>query len=99
MTICAPEQTLCSSVCVSLQSDVNNCGACGRTCTASEVCQAGTCFAGGCSSGLNGCGAGGHSCVDNRSDPNFCGSCGNRCDQTEVCAPFLNPADARTAQG
>jgi hypothetical protein len=38
---CPTGQTLCSGVCVNLQSDPNNCGACGTVCA--RGCQNGTC--------------------------------------------------------
>ena len=34
----------CSGICRDLQTDAANCGTCGGTCTATEVCQSGLCF-------------------------------------------------------
>jgi hypothetical protein len=34
---------LCNGVCVDLQTDVNNCGACGTKCTSGQTCTAGKC--------------------------------------------------------
>ncbi|MCP4675946.1 MAG: hypothetical protein GY854_10655, partial [Deltaproteobacteria bacterium] len=43
-TFCVPGETCCDdSYCVDLQSDVNNCGACGRWCWAWEQCSGGSC--------------------------------------------------------
>lgn len=36
-------QTLCTSACVNTQTDTNNCGMCGRMCSAGQVCTAGAC--------------------------------------------------------
>lgn len=38
---CTPAQTDCNGVCVDLNSDEANCGACGRACGAGEVCNNG----------------------------------------------------------
>jgi Stigma-specific protein, Stig1 len=40
---CAADQRLCSNACVSLQSDAQNCGACGNACGAGQGCSAGAC--------------------------------------------------------
>ncbi len=40
---CATGQVLCGDVCVPVQSDSNNCGACGIRCSAGQSCQAGFC--------------------------------------------------------
>jgi hypothetical protein len=40
---CPADQRLCSSACVSLQSDARNCGACGNVCGASQGCSVGAC--------------------------------------------------------
>ena len=40
---CATDQHVCSSACVSLQSDAKNCGACGNVCAAGQGCAAGAC--------------------------------------------------------
>ncbi|MBL8602482.1 MAG: hypothetical protein JNK72_11220 [Myxococcales bacterium] len=65
---------------------VNNCGGCGRACTAptggSVTCQAGACV-GGCPSGQTICNS---ACVALTTDANNCGSCGNRCQSGQSCA-------------
>ncbi|MFT3714329.1 MAG: DUF6184 family natural product biosynthesis lipoprotein [Archangium sp.] len=40
---CGQGQTCCSNACVNLQTDRNNCGACGTTCGSSVSCQSGQC--------------------------------------------------------
>ena len=40
---CGSGQTLCNGVCVLLQSDPNNCGACGTTCPTGETCSSSRC--------------------------------------------------------
>ena len=42
---CAHDQMLCGAVCVDLQTDVNNCGACNQQCGAGAACMNGTCQA------------------------------------------------------
>lgn len=41
--ICPAGQTACGESCRSFQTDAANCGACGRTCAAGEVCSQGSC--------------------------------------------------------
>lgn len=40
---CGQGQTCCNNACVNLQTDRDNCGACGTTCGASVSCQSGVC--------------------------------------------------------
>lgn len=40
---CAADQGICGNTCISLLTDQNNCGACGKTCGASQGCSAGAC--------------------------------------------------------
>jgi hypothetical protein len=77
----------CSGTCVSsLQTDPNNCGRCGNVCAlprvAPNLCVAGACAVGGCTTtefgncdgvATNGCES---SLVSN---PSHCGACGNAC--------------------
>jgi len=57
--ICPSNQTACGESCRAFQTDPRNCGGCGNTCPAAEVCQAGACTtcALGCHS-ARGCQAG-----------------------------------------
>ncbi len=41
--VCPPGQTSCNGVCKDLQSDVNNCGACGNMCPGGDSCLSGVC--------------------------------------------------------
>jgi hypothetical protein len=45
-TVCPTGQTACSGVCVNLQIDRNNCGACGTKCGVLRSCKAGKCLLG-----------------------------------------------------
>jgi len=92
---CPPGLTDCSHlwgfpICKNLQSDPNNCGACGASCP--EVANA-TSFCGPegpygqpncgivCNSGYTNCAGpyGDVTCVNTGNDPNNCGSCGRVC--------------------
>ena len=87
----APET--CNGVCVDLQSDEANCGACGVVCPEGETCQAGACRCGGsrtCGSGLTCCSG---TCVDLLTDLNNCTACGN------VCPPQLANAEVACGPG
>ena len=46
---CPPNQTQCGAACFNLQSDSNNCGACGAFCSTDQVCVAGACTYDTCS--------------------------------------------------
>jgi Stigma-specific protein, Stig1/Coenzyme PQQ synthesis protein D (PqqD) len=41
--VCPPGQTMCSGVCVNLQTSQTNCGACGEACGTTQSCVAGQC--------------------------------------------------------
>ncbi len=83
--VCAAGDSNCCAdpkgeVCTNVQSDVNNCGACNRTCPTGDVCSAGVCtcpIAG--DTNCNGV------CTDLRNDPENCGACGNVCTTPRVC--------------
>jgi hypothetical protein len=49
---CSAELTLCSGVCANLQTNAQNCGACGRSCAAGGPCTQGKC---GCPPGTSPC--------------------------------------------
>ncbi len=72
-TGCSPGLVSCAGTCFDLQTDTNNCGACGMLCgTANDTCSGGACS---CSTGTV-CGS---NCVDLNTDLRHCGSCGNNC--------------------
>ncbi|MCB9562662.1 MAG: hypothetical protein H6708_19850 [Kofleriaceae bacterium] len=71
---CAPYE-ISANWCISPTSDVANCGACGVTCSADEVCDEGSCRL-DCISGQMDCGG---TCVDPWSPSKHCGSCGIAC--------------------
>ena len=58
-----------------------NCGACGTTCAAGEICAASACVA-SCGTGLADCGG---SCTNLSTDEANCGACGSTCGAGEVC--------------
>jgi hypothetical protein len=64
-----------------LQSDRNNCGACGRQCASGEVCSAGVCTV-QCQSGQSNCSG---SCVNTATDRANCGTCGTACAAGRIC--------------
>ncbi len=74
---------------VNLQSDPNNCGSCGRACTAAEACLQGACIPASCSGGgtTRACAtdAGTVACVDLATDVANCGACAHACNFTD-CA-------------
>jgi hypothetical protein len=80
--ICAAGLTECSNGCTDVQSDIQNCGACGNPCPANTLCSRGQCVA-GCQTGLAACG---ERCVDLQSDEANCGSCGTACPAGSVCS-------------
>jgi hypothetical protein len=66
--------------CANLKSDILNCGACGKTCSAGQICASGVCQ-GTCTSSQTQCGAdaGTPYCADLQNDNANCGTCGNAC--------------------
>jgi hypothetical protein len=97
---CPAGQVACGAQCVSLQDDVQNCGACGLTCGPGAVCGQGACQ---CGPGTERCGG---ACVALASDAAHCGACGAACPAPQVCstsggatacaaacAPGLTPCD------
>jgi hypothetical protein len=78
--VCPPQRFMCGTSCVDVQSDRNNCGACGVVCTGSTACIAGACK---CSNNRQLCGA---QCVDLQSDRNNCGACGKHCPVNAFCS-------------
>lgn len=92
---CEAGLTYCpdAGACVDLQSDLNNCGACGEICESGLVavdCRGGECVRADCPVGLEYCGAV-DLCRDLSTDPSHCGACANACASGVctggVCAP------------
>ncbi len=92
--VCAYGLTKCSGQCVSLDSDWDNCGACGNTCDFTETCVKGNCIMK--AAGLE-CPSSHKSCFDDCAltglDAANCGSCGTQCIpgracMAGVCAPL-----------
>jgi hypothetical protein len=88
---------LCGGSCIPITVDPKNCGDCGKTCAAAEICSGGTCVlrSRGCIPAPQGgdpaltvCG---QACVDTLNDSNNCGAplgtsaCGHKCAATEGC--------------
>ena len=84
---CAAGQSCCGGHCTSLQTDVQNCGGCGKSCGApganeSVACVSGLCIY-DCVEGAVDCNG---SCTFLDSDPDNCGACGNVCPESApVC--------------
>ncbi|KAF2165673.1 hypothetical protein M409DRAFT_23963 [Zasmidium cellare ATCC 36951] len=81
---CPDSQALCGTqpngpyTCTNLFStDVNNCGACGRTCSAKSTCTKGS-----CTCPIDQCG---DRCVNLKDNPNHCGSCSTKCPSGQDC--------------
>jgi hypothetical protein len=88
--VCPTGTTDCGGVCLDLQNDINNCGACGNVCPEGQPgfvrgCAEGNCFfmrERACAEGLSSCNG---VCVDRLTDPANCGLCGNVCAAGEIC--------------
>ena len=79
---CATGSACCNGACTAVNSDSNNCGACGNVCPASAPsCNQGTCS--GCPTGTAFCGG---TCIDTNWDSANCGSCGYICAGSEACS-------------
>src|SRR3954452_11107440 len=76
-TTCSSGQLECSGTCINVQTDGQNCGACGNTCGSGSTCQSGKCS---CTNGFVSCGG---SCV--ASNAQHCGSNCSTCSGTDVC--------------
>jgi hypothetical protein len=73
---CALPAVACTdSRCHNLGNDPSNCGQCGNSCPAGEVCSGGACYS-RCANGITDCSG---SCVDLGTDANNCGACGTIC--------------------
>lgn len=94
--------------CETTLANASNCGACGKTCAAGEVCDQGNC-SGSCSGSTTKCGS---ACVNLDDDPSHCGACNAACPQganaTPTCVnkncvlscnPPFDDCDNNTANG
>ncbi len=88
----SPTPDRCTSQCVNLNSDPNNCKTCGTACTfanASATCSTGTCAIGACNTGYKDCKNGpadGCETYVMGSDKTNCGDCGNACSFANAAA-------------
>jgi hypothetical protein len=80
---CPAPNAVCGGTCVNLQTDTNNCGACGSACMANQSCISGACAC----TGLVCNGA----CVNPNTDNNNCGACGNVCAAGYQCTSAFLP--------
>jgi hypothetical protein len=78
--LCEPEETECDGTCVDLDTNWENCGACGEGCDHSYVCTDGSCQ---CPSGRSACGGW---CADLTSDSDHCSACGRACRSDQLCS-------------
>jgi len=97
-TTCDAGLSYCESAggCVDLQSDLNNCGACGSVCESNLVpvdCRGGECVRANCPVGIEYCGIA-DGCRDLSSDPAHCGACGNACASGVCTAGVCGGAEA-----
>ena len=78
---CTGGEILCGLSCTAVQTDNQNCGACGKACPTGQVCSQGTCGT-TCTGGTKLCSG---SCVDTATDTKNCGACGKSCALGELC--------------
>ncbi len=76
---CTGSESRCDGGCTDVQTDPNNCGACGTVCPAGQGCTAGGCA---CPAPSTTCGS---QCVTVQTDATNCGACGKACRTGEVC--------------
>lgn len=101
MDFCDCRQGLnaCGDRCVDLQRDPENCGVCGRTCGANQLCERWSCVDAACETEPEVCAG---SCTNIDDDILNCGGCGIECASDEVCilsecVPYFNIAPDRCA--
>ncbi|MBW2260342.1 MAG: hypothetical protein JRG91_00095 [Deltaproteobacteria bacterium] len=89
---CAAGLECCGGFCENLQTDPENCGACGNACVGSQICQEGVCVGASCEPP---CGTGEECCTVSGGDPvcanlqidsDHCGSCGHACPEGQSCS-------------
>lgn len=83
--ICKPGRTRCKGSCVKAQTDVHNCGKCGKSCGAGELCSKGKCVL-DCAGDETDCDG---VCTNLHIDFENCGSCGTVCDVGSACTNGL----------
>ena len=88
---CSTGQTCCGGNCKNLQTDSQNCGMCGISCSGGKSCINGVCVCPPgqvdcngicCSSGQSCCN---NSCVSTSTSIQHCGGCGKQCGPTSWC--------------
>src|SRR2546430_600183 len=81
VTSCPPAQTACAGVCQNLDTDSNNCGACGNRCPNLIDGSPGICVGGVCQTGLADCnGMSSDGCETTlMTGAQSCGQCGRAC--------------------
>ena len=85
---CASGTTRCAGLCVDLDNDAKNCGACGDACKVGQVCSAGKCVL-SCPTSQTRCGgadAGAPYCANLQTDHKNCGACASACKAGQVCS-------------
>jgi hypothetical protein len=97
--------TNCGGVCVDVQVEPRNCGACGVTCAVDENCSGGACVqpAAAAAPAAVSCGTQGQTecggvCIDLLSDVANCGGCGAACAVGETCSGGACAAVVAAAQ-
>ncbi|MFP4600798.1 MAG: hypothetical protein ACLFVJ_21285, partial [Persicimonas sp.] len=80
---CPAYQALCDGECIPASADPDNCGGCGVSCAADQVCSGGRCIEQNeCMSNLKACD---RRCVDLMNDDDHCDDCGEACPDGEGC--------------
>jgi len=91
---CAVYGTICctgSTQCINWTNDPNNCGGCGKKCTAGQTCSGGSCRGATvcnpkvCAVYGTICCTGSTQCINWTNDPNNCGGCGIKCAAGQTC--------------